>query len=69
MNIVLYPDDPLQGVAAPVEHFGPRLENLALRMLDVMYEHEGVAACGSPSGHPRSAFSCAMTSNPTRCAS
>ncbi|HNV22549.1 MAG TPA: peptide deformylase [Candidatus Hydrogenedentes bacterium] len=42
MNIVLYPDDPLQRVATPVEHFGPQLEKLAATMLETMYEHEGV---------------------------
>ncbi len=58
MNIVLYPDDPLQGVAAPVEHFGPRLENLALRMLEVMYEHEGVGLAAPQVGIAQRFFVC-----------
>ncbi|MEA3365459.1 MAG: peptide deformylase [Candidatus Hydrogenedentes bacterium] len=42
MDIVFYPDEPLQSVAAPVEEFGPKLEKLAARMLETMYQNQGV---------------------------
>lgn len=58
MNIVLYPDEPLQSVAAPVEDFGPKLEKLALRMLETMYENEGVGLAAPQVGLAQRFFVC-----------
>lgn len=58
MNIVLYPDEPLQSVADPVEDFGPKLEKLALRMLETMYENEGVGLAAPQVGLAQRFFVC-----------
>lgn len=58
MNIVLYPDEPLQSVAAPVEDFGPKLEKLAVRMLETMYENEGVGLAAPQVGLAQRFFVC-----------
>jgi peptide deformylase len=58
MDIVLYPDDPLTQVAAPVENFGPKLEKVAARMLETMYEHEGVGLAAPQVGLAQRFFVC-----------
>jgi peptide deformylase len=42
LNVVLYPDDPLTKVSAPVESHGPELVDLAENMFETMYAFEGV---------------------------
>jgi len=42
LNVVLYPDDPLTQVAAPVESFTPELADLVESMFETMYTFEGV---------------------------
>ncbi|HQE84543.1 MAG TPA: peptide deformylase [Candidatus Hydrogenedentes bacterium] len=58
MNIVLYPDEPLQGTAALVEDFGPKLEMLAADMFKAMYENEGVGLAAPQVGIPQRFFVC-----------
>ncbi|HOF41596.1 MAG TPA: peptide deformylase [Candidatus Hydrogenedentes bacterium] len=58
MNIVLYPDDPLLSVAAPVERFGSHLEKLAVTMLETMYEYEGVGLAAPQVGISKRFFVC-----------
>ena len=58
MNIVLYPDEPLQCVAAPVEAFGRKLEKTATRMLEIMYENEGVGLAAPQVGLAQRFFVC-----------
>lgn len=50
LNLVLYPDDPLMKVAAPVETFGPELVLLAENMFETMHVHEGVGLAGPQVG-------------------
>lgn len=52
MNLVLYPDAPLQDVAEPVDEaaLGPDLVRLAEDMLETMHVHEGVGLAGPQVG-------------------
>ena len=55
-NIVLYPDDPLTKVAAPIDHVGPKIRQLAEDMFDTMYEYEGVGLAGPQVGVAKRIF-------------
>ena len=50
LEIVLYPDDPLTGKAAPYTDFGPELQQLAEDMLATMRAYEGVGLAGPQVG-------------------
>ncbi len=50
LNVVLYPDDPLTQVAAPVRSFTPKLAELAENMFETMYAFDGVGLAGPQVG-------------------
>ncbi|HOJ32626.1 MAG TPA: peptide deformylase [Candidatus Hydrogenedentes bacterium] len=50
LNLVIYPDEPLQRVARPITVFGPELERLAQNMLETMHAHDGVGLAGPQVG-------------------
>lgn len=50
LNLVIYPDEPLQRVARPITTFGPELERLAQNMLETMHAHDGVGLAGPQVG-------------------
>ncbi|HRI89594.1 MAG TPA: peptide deformylase [Candidatus Hydrogenedentes bacterium] len=56
MNIVMYPDDPLTQVAAPVEHVGAAIQRLAEDMFETMYSSEGVGLAGPQVGVAKRIF-------------
>jgi peptide deformylase len=56
MQIVWYPDAPLQERAEPVDVFGPKLRRLAENMLETMYENDGVGLAGPQVGVSRRIF-------------
>jgi len=55
-KIVLYPDDPLTQVAAPIEHVGVSIQRLAEDMFETMYENEGVGLAGPQVGVAKRIF-------------
>ena len=50
LNLVIYPDEPLQRVAEPYTTFGPELAELAADMLETMRVHDGVGLAGPQVG-------------------
>ncbi|MBM3288995.1 MAG: peptide deformylase [Candidatus Hydrogenedentes bacterium] len=56
LSVVLYPDDPLTKVAAPIEHVGPKVRQLVEDMFETMYEYEGVGLAGPQVGVAKRIF-------------
>lgn len=50
LDIVLYPDDPLTGVAEPYSEIGPEVAKLASDMLETTHAHQGVGLAGPQVG-------------------
>lgn len=61
LRIVRYPDPLLKTPARPVEEFGPKIAEIAAKMLDLLPLHNGVGLAGPQVGVLRRIFVC----NPT----
>ena len=64
LRIVYYPDPLLNRRCAPVEEFGPQLQVLVDRMLELMREGNGVGLAGPQVGLPIRLFVCNPTGEP-----
>lgn len=56
LDIVLFPDAPLNDRAKPVEHFGPALVKLAQDMIETMKAEEGVGLAAPQIGRSQRIF-------------
>ena len=64
LRLVYYPDPVLSRVCADVTEFGPQLRALALRMLELMREHNGVGLAAPQVGVAIRLFVCNSTGDP-----
>jgi peptide deformylase len=64
LRIVLYPDPVLRKHCAPVTEFGPALQELTLRMLELMHRDRGVGLAAPQVGLPLRLFVCNPTGKP-----
>lgn len=64
LRIVCYPDPVLKKTAAKVDEFGPQVDALARRMLELMRQAEGVGLAAPQVGLGRRLFVCNVTGEP-----
>jgi peptide deformylase len=64
LRIVRYPDPLLKTPARPIEEFGPKIAELAARMLDLLPTLNGVGLAGPQVGVLLRIFVCNPTGNP-----
>lgn len=64
LRIVRFPSPILKRVAAPADTFGPSVEAMGRRMLELMREHEGVGLAAPQVGVSLRIFVCNATGDP-----
>ena len=64
LRVVFYPDPILRSVCQPVEEFGPDLQAVTDRMLELMRESKGVGLAAPQVGLPYRFFVCNPTGKP-----